>query len=94
MEAWLALAGTIMGGVGLKILESILGRKRRKIDDATAIRGELRGELTELRDEADRLRKEADDLRDEIDVWRRKYYALVSSIARGNTDDALRQIKE
>lgn len=82
-----------MGGVGLKIIEHFLGRKKRKFDESSSLRGELRSELNELRSEADKLRDEADDLRDEIDVWRSKYYSLVSSIARGDSDDALRQIK-
>lgn len=94
MEAWLALAGTILGGVGLKVMESLLGRSKRKTDDATVIRGELRTELNELRVEAEKLRDDADELRGEIDAWRMKYFTLVSAIARGDSDAALRQITE
>jgi hypothetical protein len=40
------------------------------------------------------LRKEADELRDELDLWRAKYYSLVSSIASGDLKEALRKISE
>lgn len=94
MEAWIALAGTLLGGAGFKLIEHILGRSKRKEDSATTLRSELRGELTQLRAEADKLRDEADELRDEIDVWRTKYYSLVSSIAKGDVEEALRKITE
>jgi signal transduction histidine kinase len=93
-EAWIALIGTVFGGAGLKIIEQILGRKGRKEDFATAIRSELRTEVTSLRHEADQLRDEADELRHELDLWRRKYYSLVSSITTGDLKDALRKITD
>lgn len=86
-EAWLALIGTCFGGAGFKIIEHFLGRSRSKMDTATALRDELRKELTEIR-------KEADDLRDELDLWRTRYYSLVSSIASGDLREALRKISE
>lgn len=86
-EAYLALAGTLFGGAGFKIIEHFLGRSKNKNDTATALRDELRKELTELR-------KEADELRDELDMWRAKYYSLVSSIASGDLQEALRKISE
>jgi hypothetical protein len=93
MEAWLALAGTVFGGVGLKVIESFLGRNKSKDDNAYRFRDELRAEILVLRSEADKVRDEADALRDEIDEWRGKYYELVSDIARGNYDGALGNIK-
>ena len=83
----MALAGTVLGGVGLKVAEHILGRSKTKVDTAAALRTELRAELLELR-------KEADELRDELDMWRTKYYSLVSSIASGDLPEALRKISE
>lgn len=94
MEAWLALAGTIFGGVGLKIVESFLGRNKVKGDAAHQFREELRAEILMLRAEADKLRDETDQLRDEIDEWRSKYFALVADIARGEIDSALGHIKK
>lgn len=93
-EAWIALVGTVFGGAGLKIIEFILGRRGRRDDFATAIRGELRVEIQELRHEADELRHEADELRDEVDVWRKQYYSLVASIATGDLKGALQKITE
>ena len=94
MEAWLALAGTIFGGVGLKILESFLGRNKNKDDSQHRFREELRAELLVLRVEAEKLQREADELRAEIDTWRTKYYALVSAIARGDLEAAQEIITE
>lgn len=93
-EAWIALIGTVFGGAGFKIIEFFLGRKGRKEDFATKLRGELRGEVVDLRREADKLHDEADELRHEIDTWRKKYYSLVSSIAKGDLDGAQRKITE
>jgi uncharacterized coiled-coil DUF342 family protein len=93
-EAWLALAGTLFGGAGFKIIEHFLGRTKRKEDSATTFRAELRAEVTELRTEADKLRDETDELRKEIDIWRRKYYSLVSSIAKGDLESAQRKITD
>jgi uncharacterized coiled-coil DUF342 family protein len=94
MEAWLALAGTVFGGVGLKVIESFLGRNKTKGDDAHRFRDELRAEILVLRTEADKIRDEADVLRDEIDEWRTKYFTLVADIARGQYDEALGHIKK
>jgi len=93
-EAWIALIGTVFGGAGFKIVEYSLGRRGRRDDFATKIRGELRDEVTQLRREADKLQREIDKLREEVDEWRTKYYSLVSSIARGDVTDALKRIKE
>lgn len=65
----LALIGTIIGSIGLKLLENYLGRSRHKVDDATQIRQELRAELDKRDDEITRL--EADR-----DKWKGLYYDL------------------
>lgn len=66
---WIALIGTITGGVGLKFVEHWLGRNRVKTDDATRIRDELRIEITNQREEIRQL--EAD-----VTKWREEYYNL------------------
>jgi predicted nucleic acid-binding Zn-ribbon protein len=93
-EAWLALAGTVMGGAGLKVVESVLGRSKNKNDSQHVFREELRAELVALRTEAEKLRDEADELRVEIDKWRTRYFSLVSSIAGGDLEEARRKITE
>ena len=68
-SAWIALIGTLCGGLGLKIAEHYLGRAKVKVDDAAQIRDELRLEITAQREEIKQL---------EIDVekWRNEYYDL------------------
>lgn len=62
-----ALVGTIMGGVGLKLVEWFLGRNKIKVDDATTIRNELRLEIMALR-------KENSELEADVVKWREKYF--------------------
>ena len=64
-----ALIGTIMGGVGLKVAEHFLGKGKVKIDDASRIRDELRMEIASLK--ADNTHLEA-----EVDKWRDAYYKM------------------
>lgn len=67
--AWIALAGTLCGGVGLKLAEHWLGRSKVKVDDAARMRDELRLEITAQREEIKKL--EAD-----VERWREANYAL------------------
>jgi len=62
-----ALVGTVMGGVGLKLAEHWLGRKKVKVDDAARIRDELRTELTAVRADNNALEIE-------VDKWKTDYY--------------------
>jgi cell division protein FtsB len=93
-EAYLALAGTLFGGAGLKLLESALGRKKQEFDQSAAVRSELRVELNALKAEAEKLHVESDKLRDEIDLWRSRYYSLVASVAKGDEDGAIKKIED
>lgn len=67
--AWIALIGTVFGGVGLKVIEHWLGKTRVKIDDATTIRNELRTALAEEKQENVQLSQD-------VDRWRDAYYDL------------------
>lgn len=80
-DAWLALAGTVFGGVGLKVIEQILGRTGRKDDTAFRFRDELRIEINGMRSEMDKLRAETERLDDDLDSWRTKYFSLVAAVA-------------
>jgi hypothetical protein len=73
-EAVLALLGTVFGGAGLKLIEALLGRGKRREDIATSLRNELRTELIELRDDNEKLQTALDD-------WRTRYYRLVAKLA-------------
>jgi hypothetical protein len=74
-EALLALIGTVFGGVGLKLIEQLLGRNKRRDDLAASLRTELRTDLTGLRADNDRLERD-------VDEWRDKYYRLVAQMAQ------------
>jgi predicted nuclease with TOPRIM domain len=86
--AWLALVGTIFGGVGLKLLEIWLGRSKVRVDEAANIRSELRVEIASLREEVK-------SLENEVDKWREDYYDLRDKYATLNTEYliALEKIK-
>lgn len=88
-EAYLALAGAVFGGGGLKVIEYWLTKSKSKDDTATQFRAELRDEVKNLRDE---LRKVEDDL----DKWRGKYYELMDQFikVKGELDTSLRALAD
>lgn len=93
-EAYIALAGTLLGGAGLKVVEALLGRAKSKEDAGAALRTELRLELGTLRTEMERLRSETIRLDGEIDKWRTRYYALLAAVAtkdQGYLDKVLQE---
>jgi hypothetical protein len=49
--AWIALIGTVSGGVGLKVAEHYLSKSKVAADDASRIRDELRLQITDQRAE-------------------------------------------
>lgn len=87
--AWIALIGTVCGGVGLKVTEHWLGRSKIKIDDAAQIRDELRLEITAQREEIRQLEAERDK-------WREEYYALLQKFMAQTTELtlALQKVRE
>lgn len=86
--AWIALIGTLFGGVFLKVTEAWLGRTKSAADDAKAIREELRSQITSQKDEIKHLE-------DEVNEWRSKYYDLRDSYIQVKTELqlSLEQIK-
>lgn len=81
-DAWIALAGTIAGGSGLKFVEYILGRSKYRDTLASSLRTELRIDLSELRTENAHLHSEIQALEKSVDEWRDRYYALVAEQAK------------
>ena len=67
--AWIALAGTLAGTIGLRGAEHFLSKGRVKIDDAAKIRDELRLEITSNKEEIRALEAE-------VDKWRAAYLDL------------------
>lgn len=86
--AWIALIGTLCGGLGLKLLEHWLGKSKVKIDEASKLRDELRVEITAQREEIKALEAE-------VDRWRKDYYDLRDRYSTLNTEYllALERIK-
>lgn len=82
----IALIGTLMGGVGLKLAEHWLGRNKVKIDDATRLRDELRLEITALR-------AENKELEAEVDKWKKDYYDTYAVISQLRTEIALMKVR-
>lgn len=66
----IALIGTVLGGVGLKIVEHFLSKSKVRDDTASQLRGELRTEVESLRSEIQKVETE-------VDLWREKYYTLL-----------------
>lgn len=66
---WVAIFIAVFGGAGLKIVESVLGRRERKVSHEEKFRDELRQEI-------ERLKKRADDAEEDADKWRDRYYKL------------------
>lgn len=85
----IALAGTIFGGAGLEFIKRWLGKAKEKDDTATALRNELRGELTSLKTELAGVEKE-------LDEWKQKYYDVVEKYltVKIQYENALRQLAE
>lgn len=86
--AWIALIGTLFGGVVLKVTEHWLGRTKSTSDDAKQIREELRSQITSQKDEIKQLE-------DEVNEWRSKYYDLRDEYMKVQTELtlALQRIK-
>lgn len=87
--AWIALAGTVFGGVGLKTIEYWLGRNRYKISDAQQIRDELRIEINSQKEEIRQLEEDVNKWREEYYNLRDKYVALQTELSF-----ALQRIKD
>lgn len=71
--ALIALAGTLLGGVGVKIVEKIMNRGQEKTDTASELRAELRNDIARLREE---LKEEARD----ADLYKQKYWELKAEL--------------
>ncbi|TNM61525.1 hypothetical protein FHN55_16985 [Streptomyces sp. NP160] len=67
--AVLAVLGTVFGGVGLKIIEHWLGKKKAKTDLASELRDELREDMKDLRQQ---LKEE----RERSELWEERYWEL------------------
>lgn len=86
--AWIALIGTLCGGLGLKVVEHWLGKSQRETTDAKDIRAELRQQITDQKEEIRALEVE-------VDKWRMQYLDLRDKYTHQQTEllIALQQLK-
>lgn len=66
---FIALMGTLFGGVGLKIIEHWLNKSKERSAEQAAVRNEYREEIEDLKAEIVRLNAA-------IDEWKNKYYTV------------------
>jgi len=84
--AWVALIGTVFGGVGLKVLDHYLGKNKTKVDDASRMRDELRIDRDELRIEINTQKTEIDKLEIARNEWQAKYLDLRDQLTALQTE--------
>lgn len=86
--AWIAVIGTMLGGVGLKFVEHWLSRSKVRDDTAAQLRNELRTEIQGLKTELTNV--EAD-----LDKWRGKYYELMDNFikVKSELETAMRKLQ-
>lgn len=87
--AWIALIGTVLGGVGLKFVEHWLSRSKVRDDTASQLRNELRTEIQGLK-------TELNNVESDLDKWRGKYYELMDNFIRvkSELETAMRQLQQ
>lgn len=87
--AWIALIGTILGGVGLKFVEHWLSRSKVRDDTAAQLRNELRTEIQGLK-------TELNNVESDLDKWRGKYYELMDNFikVKSELETAMRQLQQ
>lgn len=87
-DAWIALLGTLFGGVGLKAVESWMNRNKEKDDYDARQRKELRDDLAQTREELHRAEEALDKIR-------YKHYSLIDDFitVRAELIDALRTLR-
>lgn len=86
-DALIAFFGTVFGGAGLEFIRRMLAKSKEKEDSATALRNELRTELTSLKTEMITVEKD-------LDMWRQKYYELFEKyvLIKVQYDSVLKQL--
>lgn len=72
-EQWIPLLVAIFGGIGVKLIETMISRSGKKID----MEAEIRKELREVVSQQD---AKIAELSDEVDVWKQKYYQVLEQL--------------
>jgi septal ring factor EnvC (AmiA/AmiB activator) len=80
--AIIAAVATVLSGIFLKVLDHMLNKKKRQLDELTLIRNELRTDLTSSRKETQDLRKELDAMENQMDSLKGMYWLLYADFQR------------
>lgn len=76
--AWLALVGTIIGTIGLKVVESWINNPAKKDSTPAELREELRQQIEGLKEDVLRRETIIDKTEEEMLEWRDRYWKLVA----------------
>lgn len=76
-DPWLALITTLLGGVGVKLTEWLMGRNKAKVDIASQLRDELRKDIKDLQ-------ARVDELEAENEKWRARAFKAEEEVAVRN----------
>lgn len=93
---WVALLGTVFGGVGLKVVESRLAKKTKQMDIQANFQLTLERQIETLKKDIINMRVEVDSTEKEMDEWREKYWKLMEEFNAKQVDllTALSQLKQ
>lgn len=75
-----ALIGTLMGGVGLKVVEHWLAKGKAKMQDMANLKADVRATVNDTEARMDRAMERLDKVEAEVDDWRGKYYSAQEQI--------------
>lgn len=75
-NGFLALIGTIFGGVGVKVVEFQIGRAAARTAEAQQMRDGYKEEIESLRAQLERADAEEKRLEGLVDEWKNRYYDL------------------
>jgi len=86
------LLGIIIGGVGLKIVDYFVQKRKAKSDKVEELARLLEERdaesKRELREDIDKLRERQDDLARELDEWKEKYWNKVQELNSMQAENA------
>jgi len=80
LDIWLAFLAAIFGGVGLKVIESLLTRKQKSQDLVSKLLDQSQKEISDLKAEfrvkESEWQKRVDEKEAEANEWQDKYWTL------------------
>lgn len=75
---WLALIGTLGGGIGIKVIEPWVNKRSRHDSTPAEIREELRLQIQSLKEDVVKSQAHIDSTEKEMNEWQAKYWELIA----------------